>query len=227
MHTPALGVYGRAMAVGLRGAESAIREIEQLSAAGLTAQQLLDESGRVIDGVVPSDGFFLAATDPETSLCIGAGVVHELPAEMCQPTWDYEFLVPDYLKWVDIADSGRTVADLHEETGGRPERSPRWREFAAATGFRAEVRATFSLGSGIWGIGQFDRDGETARFSEPEKAWLAQVSPLVAQGLRRAPTMHGGFAPPSRVPGVMLLDEDGNVVARRWSAVPQRKQRDS
>src|SRR5919202_2707066 len=139
------------MPSALRAAESTLAAIAELSTAGLSAQQLLQEAGRKIDLVVPSDGYFLAATDPQTTLSVGAGVVHELPQDMCQPTWDYEFLVPDYLKFTDIARSGRDVADLHDATGGRPERSPRWREYATATGFRAEVRITFMLGGATWG----------------------------------------------------------------------------
>ena len=200
------------MSHDLRNAGSALREIEQLADSGLTAQQLLEEGGRLIDSVVPSDGYFLGATDPETSLVMGAGVVHDLPLDMCQPTWEYEFMVPDYLKFVDIAGSGRVIADLHEDTGGRPERSPRWREFGTATGFRSEVRATFTLGTGIWGVAQFDRLGDVRPYSDPEKAWLAQVSPLIAQGLRRAMVARGGSVA-ERGPGVLLLDPAYKVVS--------------
>ena len=89
-----------------------------------------------MDRVVPTDGYFLAATDPETTLSIGMGVVRELPDEWCQPTWDYEFLVPDFVKFADIARSGRAVADIHDATGGRPERSPRFRTTAPARATR-------------------------------------------------------------------------------------------
>ena len=201
------------MAHDLRQAGSAYREIEALCDAGLPAQQLIEDTARIIDRVVPSDGYFLAATDPETSLVIGAGVVHDLPLDMCQPTWDYEFMVPDYLKFVDIAGSGRVVADLHEDTGGRPERSPRWREYGTATGFRSEVRATFTLGGGIWGVGQFDRLGDVRPYTDPEKAWLAQVAPLIAQGLRRAMLTHGGSGPAERGPGVLLLGPAYDVIS--------------
>src|SRR4051812_16876349 len=130
--------YRGSMASALSAPESTLEAIGELAESGLTAQELLEAAAERIDRVVPSDGCFLGATDPETTLCIGAGVVRDLPEEMCQPTWDYEFMVPDYLKFTDIALSGRLVADLHEATGGRPERSPRWREYGSATGYRAE-----------------------------------------------------------------------------------------
>ena len=209
--------YGWSMATGLRAAESTLEAIETLAGSGLTAQQLLEEAAQRIDRVVPSDGYFLGATDPETTLAIGAGIVRDLPIDMCQPTWDYEFLVPDFMKFTDIAASGRTVADLHEATGGRPERSARWREYGAATGFRSELRATFTLGDMTWGIGQFDRLGDSPRFSDEERAWLEQVTPVVAMGLRRALVATPSIASVDRGPGVLLLDADGEVM----SATPE------
>jgi DNA-binding CsgD family transcriptional regulator len=207
------------MVSGLRGAERELREIEALADSGLDAQQILEEAGRSIDRVVPSDGYFLAATDPETTLCIGAGVVHDLPEDQCQPTWDYEFLVPDYLKFADIASSGRMVADLHEATGGRPERSPRWREFGGATGFRSEVRATFMLGDGAWGLAQFDRLGDTSRYSDTERAWLERAAPIVARGLRRAAIAYDpATARIDRGPGILMLDASGALVSANREA---------
>jgi hypothetical protein len=205
------------MPTALRGHESALDAIDGLARAGLTAQELLTEAAHRIDRVVPSDGYFLSATDPQTTLCIGAGTLRDLPQDQCRPTWEYEFMVPDYLKFTDIAQSGRAVADLHEVTGGRPERSPRWREYGAATGFRAEVRTTFTLGGAMWGLGQFDRLGDSPRFSDDEKAWLERVAPLVAHGLRQALLAQPAETPATRGPGLVLLDEAGGVV----SATPE------
>lgn len=193
--------------------QRAIEAIDELAHAGLGAQELLEEVGRRIDEVVPSDGCFLAATDPQTTLSIGAGVVRDLPEDQCRPTWDYEFLVPDYLKFTDIALSGRPVADLHEATGGRPDRSARWREYAAATGFRSEVRTTFTLGELTWGIGQFDRLGDAPRFTAAEQAWLEAIAPIVALGLRRALLSQPAAATADRGPGLVLLDPAGEVVS--------------
>jgi DNA-binding CsgD family transcriptional regulator len=201
------------MARTLAGAESALDAIERIAEAGLPAQELLEEVAGRIDRVVPSDGYFLAATDPETTLCMGAGIVHELPADLCQPTWDYEFLVPDYLKFTDVVRSGRDVADLHEATGGRPDRSPRWREFGSATGFRAELRAAFTIGGAAWGVGQFDRLGDAPRYTADERSWLERVAPVVARGLRRALVAQPAVAPTTRGPGIVVLDLDGRVMS--------------
>src|SRR5215213_968263 len=207
------------MAHDLRNASSALREIEELSDAGLTAQRLLADAADVIDRVIPSDGYFMGATDPGTSLTIGPGAHRDLPREMCQPTWDYEFLVPDYMKFRDIGRSGRFVADIHEETGGNPMRSARWRDLQRQMGFHSEVRMTFSLGEAIWGVGQLDRMGDVSRFSDLEKAWLAQASPVIAQGLRRAMlAQQQPTAPAPRGPGVLLLDPASRMISATGEA---------
>ena len=199
------------MPAALRSAERTVEAVERLVEAGLPAQELLGEVARHIDEVVPSDGFFLAATDPQTTLSIGAGIVRDLPEDQCAPTWDYEFLVPDYMKFTDIAHSGRTVADIHDATGGRPDRSARWREYGSVTGFRSELRATFTLGDMTWGIGQFDRLGDSPRYSDEEREWLERITPLVAMGLRRALLASPAIAAADRGPGLVLMDDSGEV----------------
>jgi DNA-binding CsgD family transcriptional regulator len=201
------------MAVRGNAAESTLGAIAEIADAGLCAQELIEQATERIARVVPADGCFFAATDPDTTLSIGQGIVVDLPAEQCQPTWDYEFLVPDFLKFADIARSGRAVADIHEATGGRPDRSPRFREFGAASGATAEVRMAFTAGDAAWGIAQLDRCGPGARFTEEEKSWLERAAPLIARGLRRAllrPPEQGAAA---RGPGIVLFDAAGDIVS--------------
>ena len=186
--------------------------------AGLSAQELLEQAATRIERVVPTDGWFMAATDPETTLCIGAGLVRDLPDDQCQPHWDYEFLVPDYLKYVDIVRSGRRVADLHDATGGRPERSPRFKQYRAATGFRSEVRLVFTVGDAAWGLAQLNR--LRGRFTDDEKTWLERAAASIAPGLRRAMVADPSCAPaPFRGPGIVLLDGSGRVISATREAV--------
>ena len=201
------------MAPALRAAESTLDAISRIADDGLPPQEFIEQVAERIDRVMPTDGYFLAATDPETTLSIGMGVVSDLPADQCRPVWEYEFLVPDFLKFTDIARSGRAVADIHDVTGGRPERSPRFREYSASTGYHAEVRVAFTIGEAAWGIGQLNRAGAGARFSEDEKAWLERAAPLIARGLRRALLSPPDGAAMVDGPGIVLLDRDGAVVS--------------
>jgi DNA-binding CsgD family transcriptional regulator len=208
----------RLMPATLSAPQSSLEGLERLANEGLSAQELLEQAGARIDRVVPTDGMFLAATDPETTLSIGTGLVRDLPADQCQPHWDYEFLVPDYLKFADIARSGRRVADLHDATGGRPERSPRFKQYSAATGYRSEVRLAFTVGSSAWGLGQLNR--LNGRFTADEKDWLEQAAETIARGLRRAMLSEPASAPIlGRGPGVVLLDGGGRVVSATVEAL--------
>src|SRR4051794_9578242 len=191
--------------------ERTLDGLAQLADAGLGAQELLEAVPERISRVVPNDGPFLSATDPETTLAMGAGVIKNLPAQLCQVHWDYEFMVPDYLKYAELAQGARAVGDLHEATGGRPERSPRWREFGGATGFRSEVRMVFALDGATWGIGQLNRFGDSPRFPDEEKTWLERVAPVLARGLRRALLAPAAGTAVARGPGLVLLDADGSV----------------
>ena len=199
--------------MALPAPETTLEVIDELADSGLTAQEFLEEAGDQIARVVPNDGQYLSATDPETSLAIGPGVIRDLPVEMCQVHWDYEFMVPDYVKFADIAETPGRVADLHDATGGRPERSARWREFGGYTGFRSEVRMTFTMDGATWGHGQLNRLGDSSRFSDDEKTWLERVVPVVAQGLRKALLAPATDTAADRGPGLVLLDGDGAVVS--------------
>jgi DNA-binding CsgD family transcriptional regulator len=202
----------------LPAAESSLGALERLADEAVSAQELLAQAAVRIDRVVPTDGHFMAATDPETTLCIGTGIIRALPAEQCQPHWDYEFLVPDYIKYADVARSGRRVADIHDATGGRPERSPRFKQFSAATGYRAEVRLAFTAGDGAWGIAQLNR--VHGRFSDDEKAWLERASAAIGRGLRRAMVAQPSSSPTLfRGPGLVLIDGGGRVVSATREAV--------
>ena len=206
------------MPATLPAAQSSLDALERLADEGLSAQDLLEQAAQRIDRVVPTDGVFLAATDPETTLSIGTGVVRDLPADQCQPHWDYEFLVPDYLKFADIARSGRRVADIHDATGGRPERSPRFKQYKDATGFSSEVRLVFTVGDGAWGLGQLNR--MSGRFTDDEKAWLERASASIARGLRRAMVAEPVSSPAlTRGPGVVLVDGRGRVVSATREAL--------
>src|SRR4051794_34390486 len=197
----------------LRAAESTLGAIGRIADEAASAQELLEQASERIGRVVPNDGSFLASTDPDTTLVTGLGIITDLPLDQCQPTWDYEMLVPDQLKFADIARSGRPVADIHDATGGHPDRSPRFRAYRVATGFRAEVRMAFTIGEAAWGIGQINRRGTGARFTPDEKAWLERVAPVVARGLRRTLLAQPVADIAGRGPGVIVLDRDGAVVS--------------
>ena len=80
-----------------------------------------------------------------------------MPEVACAPFWEYEFEVPDFNKFSDLARGPRQVADLHAATGGRPERSARWRELRPLMDVKAELRGTLNVGGRSWGLLHINR----------------------------------------------------------------------
>jgi DNA-binding CsgD family transcriptional regulator len=194
-----------------------LHAIERACDADLTAQKLLETVAEPLHSALRCDGFFLAAADPETALCMGAGIVHGMPDAICQPMWDHEFLVPDFNKFADLASAPSPVGDLHEATGGRPQRSARYREFRVITGFDAELRAAFTSGGSAWGIAQINRADDQPRFTADEIAWLERASRLIGRGLRRALLSQSAAPSVGRGPGMIVVGADGVLV----SATPE------
>src|SRR5690349_4018784 len=146
----------------------AVRRIDGLAAEPLEAQPLIEGVVDELCAAMPVDAVVMVATDPDTLLGLGGGVARGMPASVCAPFWEYEFEVPDFNKFSDLAASPRPVADLHAATGGRPERSARWRELRRLLDADAELRATFNVGGRGWGLLHLNRAGTARGFSDDE-----------------------------------------------------------
>jgi DNA-binding CsgD family transcriptional regulator len=195
----------------------AVRRIEALAAEQLPTQRLIEGVAEELRAAIPVDALVLAATDPDTLLGLGAGVTHGMPHTVCQPFWEYEFEVPDFNKFSDLARAPRQVADLHAATGGRPERSARWREFRTLMDADAELRATFNAGGRGWGLLHVNRAGTAHGFGDEEVAFVATIAPIVGRALRLSLISHPARSAAGRGPGMAILDADNRLV----SATPE------
>lgn len=195
-----------------RTPRSAIDRIDALCSGGLESSALLEEVTEVIASVIPHEAMFIAATDPETMLGLGAGFVRKMPEEMCEPFWAYEFEVPDFAKFTDLLREDRPVADLHTVTGGRPERSARWREFSRHRHLRAEVRSVFKAGGRGWGIVQLNREEtDGGGFTVAEQDFLHQIGPIVARALRQQALRRVTDGSSCTSPGMAIIDEHNHL----------------
>src|SRR3954451_7903988 len=195
----------------------AVRRIDALASERLSAQALVEGVAEELRAAMPVDGLFLAATDPDTLLGLGAGVVHDMPPTVCSPFWEYEFEVPDFNKFTDLARGPRQVADLHAATGGRPERSARWRELRQFMDSDAELRATFNAGGRSWGLLHVNRAGTPRGVGADEVAFVETIAPIVGRALRVSLISHPAQSPATRGPGMAIVDPDTRVV----SATPE------
>src|ERR671932_1362539 len=162
-----------------RNLERAVRRIDALADDQLPTQELIEGVADELRAAMPIDALVMAATDPDTLLGLGAGVVQDIPSTVCGPFWEYEFEVPDFNKFSDLARAPRQAADLHAATGGRPERSARWRELRGLMDSDAELRATFNAGGRGWGFLHANRAGTAHGFSDAEVAFVATIGPVV------------------------------------------------
>src|SRR3954454_20639840 len=106
----------------------AVRRIDSVAAERLPTQELVERVADELRAAMPVHGLFMAATEPETLLALGADIPFDLPDSMCGTFWEYEFEVPDFNKFSELASGPRQVADLHAATGRRPGRRARLRE---------------------------------------------------------------------------------------------------
>ncbi len=201
-------------ATSTRNQRSALDRIDHLTSEGLDPTAMLEAVGAELSAVVGAEGMFIAATDPETMLGLGSGFVHNMPEEMCEPFWAYEFEVPDFAKFVDLARDDQPVADLHTVTGGRPERSARWREFSRHPHLRAELRAVLKAGGRGWGMLQMNRaETDGGGFTAAEQRFVAEAAPMVARALRTAALQRASEEFGVGSPGMAILDEHNRLVS--------------
>src|SRR4051812_6983137 len=195
-----------------RNLASAARRIAALADEQLPARDLIDGVADELCAAMPVDALVMTATDPDTLLGLGAGVAHGMPGSVCRPFWEYEFEVPDFNKFDDLARAPRQVADLHAATGGRPERSPRWRELRTHMDAGAELRATFNAGGRGWGLLHVNRAERERGFREDEVAFVETVAPVVGRALRESLISHPAPGIAGRGPGMAIIDAENRLV---------------
>jgi DNA-binding CsgD family transcriptional regulator len=195
----------------------AARRIDALAKERLSTQGLIEGVAEELHGAMHIDALVMAATDPDTLLGLGAGVTHGMPHTVCRPFWEYEFEVPDFNKFSDLARAPRQVADLHAATGGRPGRSARWREMRTLMDADAELRATFNAGGRGWGLLHLNRAGTAHGFSDEEIAFVETIAPIVGRALRLSLISHPARSAAGRGPGMAIVDADNRLV----SATPE------
>lgn len=191
---------------------AALEAIERLVSGDLSTQQVVEETVHRIARAIDPDTFFAGATDPDTGLFLGAGLVFNLPHAICTPFWEHELLVPDFNKFADLT-AADPVGDLRQATGGKLSRSPRSRMLNAIADVEDELRAALYAGGRSWGYLQLNRHTGGTPFTEADRAFLRATAPLAGAALRRALLDEPAHTDPARGPGVVLLDRAGTVIS--------------
>jgi DNA-binding CsgD family transcriptional regulator len=214
--------------ISARQEERAFAEVKRAANAGLEGPELLSRVARSLGYAVPFEAYCASTVDPATNL-MTYGVIEgmgEGSAEDDAVFFDRVYFEESLGRISSMLRERRLVESLSEATGGRPERSLRYREQLEPMGFAHEVSSVFADGGGLWGAMDLSRRAGAPDFGPREVRLLKRVAPHVGAGLKaaalrlRVTTALGGPDVPD-VPGVLTLDREGRVLshtpaARRW-----------
>ncbi len=206
-----------------RTAERSRRDIIRFSHAGLDSRALrLAVLGR-LRKVIPIDAFWCATVDPATLLFTGS-LIEGIPESVTPAFLANEFLHDDANKFAHLAGGVPAVRSLHDATGGDLAASARYREILAPLGWGDELRAALLTGGACWGVMCLHRERGTPAFSAAEAAFLAHLTPHIAEGLRAALLLdNADTVRETDGPGLLVLADDFSIVAttptaERWLA---------
>lgn len=210
----------------LGGVDHGVRErardgIGRLAASGLDLADLTGEAARLLARVVPYDTACWHTVDPATLIETGYHAVDMPPPDAAVA--EFAYLGTDFNTLADLAGGRRHSGVLSEATGGRLDRSPRYRELLRPNNIRGELRTALVDGGACWGVFTLFRE-EPRDFTADERDFAHEVAAVLGRGFRAAGTRARATGPAADLwPGVVLLDADrraGPVTpsAARWLA---------
>jgi DNA-binding CsgD family transcriptional regulator len=200
--------------MNLRSAERVRQEIVRLCHAGLDSRTFRVESVGRLRRLIPVDASFFATADPATLLFTSA-VVDDVLAQATSQFVENEFLKDDSVKFARLARGRSPVDSLGAATEGELALSPRYREILAPMDLGDELRAALVVGAKCWGFMCLHRERTGPNFTPAEAAFLAKLTPHLAEGLRTALLIGDGrtTSRPPEGPGLLLLGDDLSLAA--------------
>ncbi len=155
-----------------------------LAAAGLDAGAFALGAADLLARAVPFESACVGTADPETSLMTGS-YKFNLPDSRDAEFLHLEYGVPDVNSFSELARRPVPVGVLVHDTQGRPETSPRWRDFLMPHfDLGHELRASIRSEGRVWGMVSLYRSAGTSGFSPAEADFVAGVLSTLEAGLR-------------------------------------------
>ncbi len=205
--------------------ERALAEVRRITSAGLEGPELLRRVAEGLRRAVPFDAYCASTVDPASNL-MTHGIAEGMDGgsgDEGETFLDRVYFEEDLHQTRAMLREGRPVQLLSRSTGGRLDRSLRYRELLRPLGFAHELGGIFADGS-AWGGMDLIRGADVPDFTDREVALVRRVAPHVGAGLKAAALRSGADAgrdDPETVPGVINLGPDGTVIshtpaAERW-----------
>src|SRR5919205_3562374 len=167
---------------GSRSAERVRQEIIRLCHAGLDSRTFRVEAVRCLRKIIPLCVSFFATADPATLLYTSA-VRDDFLAQATPLFLEREFLKDDPVRFARLARGRSPVDSLGMATKGELASSERYREMLAPMDLGDELRAALVAGSKCWGFMCLHRERSGPDFTPAEAAFLARLTPHLAEGL--------------------------------------------
>ncbi|HWS79687.1 MAG TPA: LuxR C-terminal-related transcriptional regulator [Rubrobacter sp.] len=195
-------------------AELVRQEIIRLCHAGLDSRTFRIESVKRLKKAIPVDASFFATADPATLRFTGA-VLDDVLASATAQFLENEFMREDAVKFARLARGRSPVESLGAATRGELVLSPRYQEILAPMDLGDELRAALVVGSKCWGLMCLHRERSSPNFTPAEAAFLAKLTPHLAEGLRTALLIGDARVTslPPDGPGLLLLGDDLSLAA--------------
>jgi len=205
-------------------AEHTSLEIIRLCHSALDSRTLRVELLKRLRTVIPFDCTFFSTTDPATQLFTSSLL------DFTVPTWarlrliENEFLQDDFNQFRNLLKNHLPVGVLSEQTQGELRRSQRYQDILTPLALGDEMRATFVTNAACWGTLCLHRERGAPEYTTAEAAFLARLTPHIAEGLRKALLLaHTSTTTAPDGPGILILSDDLSVVtlnptAQYWLA---------
>lgn len=203
--------------------ERVFGEVKRLCYVGLDETTLLREAAERLRRVVPFEAYCAFVTDPMSRL-IMRSLAEEMGGEREERIFFEHVYFEDELTGYDWAAKGRLPVELTSEaTGGRLERSLRYRELISPLGLHYEARSVYTVGGELWGGLDLIRERGRQDFERCQVRLLRRIVPHLSSGLK-AGVLHpqqSSESVGSAVIGMLVLDHHGRVAqynrgAERW-----------
>ncbi len=164
---------------------SVLDRVERLGAGGLTAKAYRERVLAEVRSVLPYDGHVWLLTDPVTR--VGTSPLADVPglAFADLPHLSRLRYLTTLNRWDRLLDEARCAATLLGSTDGDPAGSPLWRDCLRGFGVSDVASVVCADRFGCWAWLDLWRTGRAA-YAAADAAFLAELAPLLATGLRAA-----------------------------------------
>lgn len=190
-------------------------EIARLAHRGQDLHDFAPHAAHALFRAVPFDGVAIVACDPATAIPTAKWFDNTITGDAGMRLMEIELHEPDVNKMADLAVSGRLAGSMSDATGGKLDRSPRYRELMRPHGFGDELRLTCVGESRTWGVIVLHRELGRPDFAPPEVNLLASLSAAFVEAFQRANLGSDlsvtGAETPDGEPGLLLLDEHDHI----------------